>query len=78
MAPSFGGNVANGTGIGEGSLDDPNSLKARLAQDSNLGVGLNELARAVRNELNEQGNETMFECIAAVLHVLSRMDSLVS
>lgn len=81
MAPNFNGGVGSGattTGIGEGSLDDPKSINNRLNMDSNQGVGLNELARAVRDELNEQGNETQFECIAAVLHVLSRMDSLVS
>jgi len=41
-----------------------------------MGVGVEELARAIRSEYGAQGNEYQFEVIAGVLHVLSRMDSL--
>lgn len=57
-------------GIGEGSM----STEAQGA-----GVSTAELAKAVRAELlRGDAGEAQFETIAAVLHVLSRMDSLVS
>jgi hypothetical protein len=80
MAPrsgaAIGSNVAGPAGgarkpgIGEGSM----STEAQGA-----GVSTAELAKAVRAELvRGDAGEAQFETIAAVLHVLSRMDSLVS
>ena len=64
------GSTTKGTGIGEGSVltDDPT--------EANLGVGVTELARTIKSEF-AQSAEGQFEAIAAVLSVLSTMDSLV-
>ncbi|CEH14787.1 vacuolar protein sorting-associated protein 74 [Ceraceosorus bombacis] len=65
-----GAGVGQKTGIGEGSI-------SRNNEEGNLGVSTFELAKAVRNDLiSGGGNEAQFEAIAAVLYVLSRMDSL--
>ncbi|KAL9940645.1 hypothetical protein V8E36_000133 [Tilletia maclaganii] len=88
--PSGGGGVLSGgsgsngrgarigPGIGEGSvLPSGSGLRTNgRRQEVNMGVGVEELARAIRSEYGAQGNEYQFEVIAGVLHVLSRMDSL--
>ncbi|KAN0065225.1 hypothetical protein ACQY0O_001722 [Thecaphora frezii] len=66
------GSKANGgTRIAEGSV-----LNERAYDESPSGVSVTELARAVQKELETEGDPLMFECVAAVLNVLSRMDSL--
>lgn len=64
---------ANGGGarIGEGSM-----LNERAYDEGNVGASVPELAKALQKELEQEGDAFMFECIAAVLNVLSRMDSL--
>jgi len=68
---STAGASVNGAGIGEGSV-----LKDE-DEETSMGVGINELARAIRNDA-AAGDELQFEAIAAVLAVLAKMDSLVS
>jgi Golgi phosphoprotein 3 len=62
---------SNGARIGEGSM-----LNERAFEESLAGVSIEELAKALQKELDHEGDLLMFECIAAVLNVLSRMDSL--
>lgn len=62
---------ANGARIGEGSM-----LNGRAYEEGNVGASVLELAKALQKELEQEGDAFMFECIAAVLNVLSRMDSL--
>ncbi|CAD6887538.1 unnamed protein product [Tilletia controversa] len=64
-------------GIGEGSVLSSDSGNGGRRQEVNMGVGVEELARAIRAEYAEQGNENQYEVIAGVLHVLSRMDALI-
>ncbi len=61
----------NGPGIGEGSV-----VKEEVLEQT-TGVGITELARALRAECTP-ANEPQTEAIAAVLAVLAKMDSLVS
>ena len=60
-----------GARIGEGSMIDERSY-----DEGAVGASVSELAKALQKELEQEGDAFMFECIAAVLHVLSRMDSL--
>ena len=60
-----------GARIGEGSM-----LNERAYDEGNVGASVPELAKALQKELEQEGDSFMFECIAAVLNVLSRMDSL--
>lgn len=62
-----------GARIGEGSV-----LTERSFEEGPVGASISELAKALQKELETEGDPLMFECIAAVLHVLSKMDSLVS
>ncbi|KAK0532288.1 hypothetical protein OC835_003383 [Tilletia horrida] len=68
--------ISVGPGIAEGSVLPSSSSSAGRRPEINMGVGIEELARAIRAEYVAQGNEYQFEVIAGVLHVLSRMDSL--
>ncbi|KAK0568080.1 hypothetical protein OC861_002324 [Tilletia horrida] len=82
--PPVGSSVTNGSsrnrtvgpGIGEGSMLSSDSGGNGRRTEVNMGVGIDELARAIRAEYAAQGNEYQYEVIAGVLHVLSRMDSL--
>lgn len=71
MAPRAGGGVgvSAAPALGEGSI-----VTSAYAE-ANAGASIPELARAIRAEL-AQGSENQYELIAAVLHVMSRMDSL--
>lgn len=60
-----------GARIGEGSM-----LNERADDEGVVGASIQELAKALQKELDQEGDTFMFECIAAVLNVLSRMDSL--
>ncbi|KIS68711.1 putative protein involved in protein-vacuolar targeting [Mycosarcoma maydis] len=61
-----------GARIGEGSM-----LNERAYNEvGNVGASVQELGKALQKELEQEGDAFMFECIAAVLNVLSRMDSL--
>ncbi|KAJ1018882.1 hypothetical protein NDA16_004685 [Ustilago loliicola] len=60
-----------GARIGEGSM-----INERSYDEGNVGASVPELAKALQKELEQEGDAFMFECIAAVLSVLSRMDSL--
>ena len=60
-----------GARIGEGSM-----LSEKAYDEANVGASIAELAKALQKELEQEGDAFMFECIAAVLNVLSRMDSL--
>ncbi|SJX63523.1 probable VPS74-protein involved in protein-vacuolar targeting [Sporisorium reilianum f. sp. reilianum] len=60
-----------GARIGEGSM-----LNERAYEEGNVGASVQELGKALQKELDQEGDAFMFECIAAVLNVLSRMDSL--
>ncbi|KAJ9479768.1 Vacuolar protein sorting-associated protein 74 [Pseudozyma hubeiensis] len=70
---SNGPRKANGGArIGEGSM-----LNERAYDEvGNVGASVLELGKALQKELEQEGDAFMFECIAAVLNVLSRMDSL--
>ncbi|PWZ00270.1 putative VPS74-protein [Testicularia cyperi] len=57
--------------IGEGSIVSNNPY-----EETPTGASIQELAKALQKELDSEGDPSMFECIAAVLNVLSRMDSL--
>ncbi|SAM82651.1 probable VPS74-protein involved in protein-vacuolar targeting [Ustilago bromivora] len=65
------GKANGGARIGEGSM-----IKERSYDEGNVGASVPELAKALQKELEQEGDAFMFECIAAVLSVLSRMDSL--
>ncbi|EST04980.1 Golgi phosphoprotein 3 [Kalmanozyma brasiliensis GHG001] len=76
VATSFssGGSKSKANGgarIGEGSM-----LGERAFDEGNVGASVQELAKALQKEMDQEGDTFMFECIAAVLSVLSRMDSL--
>ncbi|SNX84951.1 probable VPS74 - protein involved in protein-vacuolar targeting [Melanopsichium pennsylvanicum] len=60
-----------GARIGEGSM-----VNDREYEEGKVGASVFELAKALQKELEQEGDAFMFECIAAVLNVLSRMDSL--
>ncbi|SPO26756.1 probable VPS74 - protein involved in protein-vacuolar targeting [Ustilago trichophora] len=68
---SNGPKSKTGARIGEGSM-----LNERAFDEGNVGASVQELAKALQKELEQEGDGFMFECIAAVLNVLSRMDSL--
>lgn len=61
----------NGARIGEGSM-----LSENAYEEGSVGASIPELAKAIQRELDNEGDPFMYECIAAVLNVLSRMDSL--
>ncbi|EPQ26832.1 uncharacterized protein PFL1_05467 [Pseudozyma flocculosa PF-1] len=65
------GAAAAATRIAEGSM-----VNDRAYDEGPMGASILELARAVQRELDNEGDALMYECIAAVLNVLSRMDSL--
>ncbi len=51
-------------------------INERSYDEGAVGASIPELAKALQKELDAEADAFMFECIAAVLHVLSRMDSL--
>lgn len=61
-----------GARIGEGSILN----EKPYGEIGSVGASVQELAKALQKELEQEGDAFMFECIAAVLSVLSRMDSL--
>ncbi|PWN50215.1 GPP34-domain-containing protein, partial [Violaceomyces palustris] len=88
---AVGGNPsASTTTIGSNPIGKSNPNASRIAEASVMierrdqerdpqlgGVSTTQLARVVREEMQNQGDPLMFECVAAVLAVLSKMDSLV-
>ncbi|KDN45732.1 putative VPS74-protein [Tilletiaria anomala UBC 951] len=69
-AASASGARMNGTGIGEGSV------LTDTYEEASMGVGVTELARAIRNDYSK-ADESQYEAIAGLLATLAKMDSLI-